>query len=118
VLKDLSGTHFPQATKIVLVQDNLNIHKPASLYEVFPAADAPRLVERFEWHLHAQAWQLVGYGRVRTQRPVGPVSRSAYPRIANLIEEVAAWECDRNKNHAKADWQFANVDARIKLKRQ
>jgi DDE superfamily endonuclease len=32
------------------VQDNLNIHKPASLYEAFPAAEARRLVERFEWH--------------------------------------------------------------------
>ena len=38
VLKDLSDTHFPKATKIVLVQDNLDTHKPASLYEAFPAA--------------------------------------------------------------------------------
>lgn len=35
VLKDLSDTHFPDAQKIVLVQDNLNTHKPASLYGVF-----------------------------------------------------------------------------------
>ena len=42
--------HFPKAEKIVLVQDNLNTHKPASLYEAFPAAEARRLVERFEWH--------------------------------------------------------------------
>jgi DDE superfamily endonuclease len=50
VLKALSDTHFPKAKKIVLVQDNLNSHKPASLYEAFPAAEARRLVERFEWH--------------------------------------------------------------------
>ena len=49
VLKELSDTHFPTANKIVLVQDNLNIHKPASLYEAFPAPEARRLVERFEW---------------------------------------------------------------------
>jgi hypothetical protein len=42
--------HFPDAAKIALVQDNLNTHKPASLYEAFPAAEARRLVERFEWH--------------------------------------------------------------------
>jgi hypothetical protein len=46
----LSDTHFRKAKKITLVQDNLNIHKPASLYEAFPAAEARRLVERFEWH--------------------------------------------------------------------
>jgi hypothetical protein len=50
VLKDLSDTHFPNIAQIVLVQDNLNTHKPASLCEAFPAAEARRLVERFEWH--------------------------------------------------------------------
>jgi hypothetical protein len=50
ILKDLSDTHFPKVAKIVLVQDNLNTHKPASLYDAFPAAEARRLVERFEWH--------------------------------------------------------------------
>ena len=53
VLKELSDTHFPDAKKICLVQDNLNTHKPASLYEAFPAAVACRLVERFEWHVYA-----------------------------------------------------------------
>ena len=50
VLKELSDVHLPDAKKILLVQDNLNIHKPASLYEAFPAKEARRLVERFEWH--------------------------------------------------------------------
>ena len=50
VLKDLSDIHFPEAQKIVLVQDNLNTHAPASLYEAFPPAEARRLIERFEWH--------------------------------------------------------------------
>jgi hypothetical protein len=34
-----------------------------------------------------------------------------------LVEEVAAWEATRNKNHTKADWQFTTADARVKLKR-
>jgi hypothetical protein len=50
VLKDLADLHFASAKTIVLVQDNLNIHCKASLYEAFPAAEARRLVERFEWH--------------------------------------------------------------------
>jgi DDE superfamily endonuclease len=50
VLKELSDQHFSSAKKIILVQDNLNTHTPASLYEAFPAAEARRLVERFEWH--------------------------------------------------------------------
>ena len=51
VLKDLADFHFSRgALKIVLVNDNLNTHKPASLYDAFPADEARRLVERFEWH--------------------------------------------------------------------
>ena len=36
---------------------------------------------------------------------------------ARLTEQVAAWQAQRNKNHAKADWQFTTADARVKLKR-
>ena len=50
VLKDLADIHFAHAKTIVLVQDNLSIHSRASLYEAFPAVEARRLVERFEWH--------------------------------------------------------------------
>src|SRR6195256_4756635 len=50
VLKDLSDTHYPNVSTIVLVQDNLNTHRPASLYEAFAGEEARRLVERFEWH--------------------------------------------------------------------
>ena len=50
VLKELSDVHFPAVEKIVLVQDNLSTHTPASLYTAFPAPEARRLVNRFEWH--------------------------------------------------------------------
>jgi hypothetical protein len=33
-----------------LVQDNLDTHKPASLYQAFSPQEARRLTERFEWH--------------------------------------------------------------------
>jgi hypothetical protein len=87
-LKDLSDTHFPDAAKIVLVQDNLSTHKPASLYEAFPPSEARRLVERFKWHYtpnasRASARQLARYGRIRTRRSLDPVSGSPHPRQTN-----------------------------------
>ena len=54
----------------MLVQDNLNTHKPASLYEAFPAAEARRLVERFEWHYTPKHGSWLDMAEVRTQRPV------------------------------------------------
>jgi hypothetical protein len=117
VLKDLADTHFAQATKIVLVQDNLNTHKPASLYEVFPAAEARRLVERFEWHYTPKHGSWLDMAESELSVLSGQCLDRRIPDKQTLIEEVAAWECDRNKNHAKADWQFTTADARIKLKR-
>jgi len=115
ILKDLSDKHFPNVSQIVLVQDNLNTHKPASLYEAFPAAEARRLVERFEWHYTPKH----GSWLDMAESELGVVSSQCLDRrIADkqtLIEEVAAWEDDRNKNHTKADWQFTTADARIKL---
>ena len=118
VLQELSDTHFPNAAKIVLVQDNLNTHKPASLYQAFPAAEARRLVERFEWHdtpKHGSWLDLA-------ESELGVLSSQCLarriPDKQTLTEEVAAWQGDRNKDHAKADWQFTADDARIKLKRR
>jgi DDE superfamily endonuclease len=115
-LKDLADTHFPKAKKIVLVQDNLNTHKPASLYEAFPPAEARRLVERFEWHYSPKhgSWLNIA------ESELGVLSNQCLdrriPDQETLIKEIAAWEKDRNKHHAKADWQFTTADARIKLK--
>jgi hypothetical protein len=39
------------------------------------------------------------------------------PDKADADREVAAWEADRNKSHAIADWQFTTADARVELKR-
>ncbi len=117
VLKDLSDTHFPTAAKIVLVQDNLSTHKPASLYEAFPAAEARRLVERFEWH-HTPKH---GSWLDMAESELGILSSQCLdrriPDKQTLAEEVAAWQDSRNNKHTKADWQFTTADARVKLKR-
>ena len=82
-LKDLSDTHFPDAAKIVLVQDNLSTHTTASLYAAFPAAEARRLVERFEWH-YTPSTEAGSTWPIRTRRPLNPVSGSTYSRQADI----------------------------------
>ncbi len=34
-----------------------------------------------------------------------------------LIEELAAWEVERNTQEATVDWRFTTTDARVKLKK-
>jgi DDE superfamily endonuclease len=117
VVKDISDTHFPKANKIVLVQDNLNIHKPASLYEAFPAVEARRLVERFEWHYTPKHGSWLDMAESELSVLSGQCLDRRIPNKSTLVEEVAAWENCRNKKHVKADWQFTTADARVKLKR-
>jgi hypothetical protein len=113
----LSDVHFPDAAKIALVQDNLNTHKPASLYEAFPAAEARRLVERFEWHYTPKhgSWLNMAESEIGVLASQCLDRRIAEKQI--LTHEVNAWQRHRNKHHAKANWQFKTADARVKLKR-
>jgi DDE superfamily endonuclease len=117
VLKDLSDTHFPKAKKIVLVQDNLNTHKPASLYEAFPAPEARRLVEKFEWHYTPKHGSWLDMAESELSVLSGQCLDRRIPNKLTLAEEVAAWEDSRNKKHVKADWHFTTADARVKPKR-
>ena len=116
VLKDLSDTRFPRAKKIVLVQDNLSTHTKASLYEAFPPAEARRLAERFEWHYTPKHGSWLDLA----ESELGVLSSQCLdrriPDKQTLIEEIAAWEHDRNASKTKANWHFTTPNARIKLK--
>ena len=117
VLKDLSDVHFATAKKIVLMQDNLDTHKPASLYEAFPPAEAWRLAQRFEWHYTPKhgSWPDLAEAELSVLS-----SQCLDRRISDketLTEEVAAWEARRNRYHAKAEWHFTTADPPVKLKR-
>lgn len=117
MLRDLSDIHFPSAKKIVLMEDNLNTHKPASLYEAFPAAEARRLVERFEWHYTPKHGSWLNMAESELSVLSGQCLDRRIPDKQTLTEEIVAWEDSRNKKHVKADWQFTTADARVKLKR-
>ena len=116
MLKDLSDLHFPHAKKIVLVQDNLNTHKPASLYEAFPPQEARRLVERFEWHYTPKHGSWLDMAESELSVVSSQCLDRRIPDRQTLETEVAAWLSARNKNNAKSDWRFTTDNARIKLK--
>jgi DDE superfamily endonuclease len=115
-LRDLSDIHFPDVASIVLVNDNLNTHKPASLYETFPASEARRLAARFEWHYTPKHASWLDMAESELSVLSSQCLSRRIPDMQTLVNEAAAWEADRNKHHAKADWQFTSEDARVKLK--
>ena len=117
ILRDLSDIHFPMAEKIVLIQDNLNTHTPASLYEAFEPAEARRIIERFEWHYTPKHGSWLNLAESELAVLSGQTLSRRIPDAATLASEIAAWRTRRNTHNAKADWRFTAANARVKLKR-
>ncbi len=116
VLKDLADTHFAGAGKIILVQDNLNTHCPASLYQAFEPSEARRLVERFEWHFTPKHGSWLNMAETELSVLTSQCLDRRISDKALLETESAAWQNHRNKHNAKADWHFSTDAARNKLK--
>ena len=98
------------------MQDNLNTHKPASLYEAFPAAEARRLAERFEWHYTPKHGSWLDLAESELGVLASQCLDRRIPDKPAPTSEIAAWVRYRNMHHAKADWQFTTAGARVKLK--
>jgi hypothetical protein len=116
ILSYLSDTLLPKAKKIRLVQDNLNTHGKASLYQAFPPAEAKRLAERFEWYYTPKHGSWLNMAESELGVLASQCLDRRIPDKETLSREVAAWQTSRNKNQTKANWRFTTDDARIKLK--
>ena len=116
-IRHLLDVVYPQAEKIVLVQDNLNTHKLASLYEAFPPQEARRLSERLEIHYTPKHGSWLDMAEIE----LGILQRQCLDRRLpdrdTVATEVAAWQHDRNLAECRVDWRFTTADARIKLRR-
>ena len=115
VLQNIADVQFPDADKITLVQDNLNTHRPASLYEAFPPAEARRIAERFEWHYTPKHGSWLNIAESELSVMARQCLDRRIPDQTSLNIEVAAWVKSRNTTAAKVSWQFTTQDARTKL---
>lgn len=117
VIRQLVREHYPQAEKIVLVQDNLNTHKPASLYEAFAPEEARELLEKLEIHYTPKHGSWLNMAETE----LSVLHRQCLDRRledrTRLTQEVAAWQQQRNRGQCKVHWQFTTAQARIKLRR-
>jgi hypothetical protein len=108
---------FPEADVVVVVQDNLNTHTPASLYEAFEPAEAKRILDRLEFHYTPKHGSWLNMVEIE----IGVLSEQCLddriPDEDTLRREITAWETDRNERKVTVNWRFGTENARVKLER-
>jgi len=116
-MKWLVDEAYPAAERVRVVLDNLNTHKPASLYEAFAPEEARRILRKLEFHytpkhgswLNIAEIELSVFSRQCLDRRIGDEE--------TLKREILKLEEERNAASAKIEWRFTNEDARRKLQR-
>jgi hypothetical protein len=116
-IKQLLDEDYPEVEKIILVCDNLNTHKIASLYEAFSPVEARRLTTRLEIHHTPKHGSWLNIAEIELSVLTKQCLDRRIPGIDFLQKETKAWQRERNAQQKAVDWQFATEDARIKLKR-
>jgi hypothetical protein len=114
-IREILDVHYPEAQKVRLVQDNLNTHTGASLYEAFSPAEARRLLSRLEFHYTPKHGSWLNMAEIEIGVMNGQCLNRRIAEQQIICEEVAAWEQQRNKEETKIRWTFTVSDARVKL---
>lgn len=115
-IKYLVDVMYPDVEKIVLVMDNLNTHRPASLYKLLPPAEARRILKKLEIHYTPKHGSWLDIAEIELNVMTRQCLSRRISNIDLLIKELSTWEDKRNSIKSTVDWQFKTSDARIKLK--
>ena len=116
--RHLAEEVYPDAEKIRLVVDNLNVHTPASFYERFPPEQAHRLARRVEFCYTPVHGSWLNMAEIEISVLVRQCLGSRrIPDAGILRREARAWCEERNRLGASVDWRFTTADARTKLRK-
>jgi hypothetical protein len=113
----LVDERYPEAEVIELTLDNLNTHKPASLYEAFAPAQARRILRKINFHYTPKHGSWLNLAEIEFSILQRQCLDRRLADEPTLKQEIASWEERRNEQKATIDWRFSLDDARTKLKR-
>ncbi len=111
------ASHFPNAKKIRLVQDNLNTHNASSFYERFDAQTAFELTNKFEFHYTPKSGSWLNMIETEFSVLARLCLKRRIPTKEILEEEVLAIFKERSDEKIKINWKFSITDARRKMNR-
>lgn len=115
-IKYIVDTMCPNAEKIILVMDNLNTHKIASLYKKYPPEEARRIIKKLEIHYTPKHGSWLNIAEIELNALTRQCLDRRIDNIDKLNKEILAWKKERNEEQVKINWQFRVGDSRTKLK--
>ena len=116
-IRQLVEEIYPKADSIVLVMDNLNTHKKASLYEAFEPAEAKRIADKLEICYTPKHGSWLNMAEIEISVLTRQCLTERMEDVKRLEKEAMMWAGKRNAKKTKVDWRFTTDDARIKLKK-
>jgi len=116
-MKQLVDVYYPEAECVRIVLDNLNTHKPASLYATYEPQEAFRILQRLDFHYTPKHASWLNPAECELSALTGQCLDQRIPDLLTLRQETAAWEKQRNQEHVMIRWRFGIPEARIKLHR-
>jgi hypothetical protein len=116
-MKELVDVHFPDAILISVVQDNLNTHTGAALYEAFAPAEARRILNKLDFRYTPKHGSWRNMAEVEIGVVLGQCLDQRIPNMATVRRKIGGWERRRNTAKAMVNWRFTTTTAREKLKR-
>lgn len=116
-LRDLVDIHFPHATLISVVLDNLNTHTKAALYAAFPAKEAKRIADKLEFRFTPKHGSWLNMAECEFAVLMRQCLNRRLATQDEVVREIAAWEQARNAAKDTVHWRFTTETARTKLRR-
>ena len=107
----------PEAKKITLIMDNLNTHKPGSLYKAFLPKEAKRILDKLDIHYTPKHGSWLDIAEIGIDIMTRECLNRRIPDIESLRTELKAWNDAYAKDPSPVNWQFKTSDSRIKLKK-
>lgn len=114
-IKYLVDVMYADVEKIILIMDNLNTHKPASLYKAFAPAEARRIIKKLEIHYTPKHGSWPDIAEIELNVMTRQCLSRRIENIELLRKELSVWESERNSSRSEINWQFTTKDARTKL---
>ncbi len=108
---------YPDATKVVLVMDNLNTHTLGSLYEAFEPVKARALAQRLEIHYTPKHGSWLNIAEIELSALTRQCLDRRIDDLDVLNAELTAWQTSTNADQRQVNWHFTTSDARTRLRR-